>query len=59
MDIPEDVHEQAAEIKRLRAFVEQAFRDGFALATLIDIDPDRAWQQSKARASLKEQEEGN
>lgn len=51
MDIPEDVREQAAEIKRLRALVEQAFRDGFALATLIDITPDYAWQQSKVRPS--------
>lgn len=50
---------KAAEIRRLRALVEQAFRDGLSVATLIDIDPDRAWLQSKARASLKEQEEGN
>lgn len=53
------IWEAANELGRLRALVEQAFRDGLSVATLIDIDPDRAWQQSKVRASLKEQEEGN
>lgn len=47
-----------AAIEVIEPLVEQAFRDGLWVATLIDIDPDRAWQQSKARASLKEQEEG-
>jgi hypothetical protein len=37
---------------------EEHARDGFALATLIDIFPDYAWEMSKVRASI-EQEEGN
>jgi hypothetical protein len=37
------------------AAVEQAFRDGVAFATMVNVkDPDLAWEQSRARAALSE-----
>lgn len=49
-----------AAIEAIEPLVEQAFKDGVAIGSLYDIpDPDAMWMASKARSSLKEQEEGN
>lgn len=62
------IWEAANELGRLRALVEQAFRDGLVYGGNIrGADADLAWKHSMARfnlsealsPSLKEQEEGN
>lgn len=52
-DIDRVMVEAANHIDALEAMVEQAFRDGLAYASNVEItDPDLAWQTSSIRQAL-------